>query len=200
METDLFQIEYDEVQKKHVILTNWIKMLFNRNWITDNLNTLIKNISVDENNEAYIKTPNKVYVLKMLFRKVSTIRNDDEIADFLKRNHNMYCFFVVHQMASKAQKQLLENNEVEVFGDEELMENIIENIFVPTHIVLTEEEANKYKEEYRLKNTDIQRIFTTDPIAKYYNIKPGQLVKIIRPSITSGEEIAFRLCVPGQII
>lgn len=203
MDADLFQVEYDETQKKYIILSNWVKMLFNRGWM-DSLNTSVDNIikSLKFNNDdvVYIKTQSRTYALKLFFRKISTIRKVDEIENFLDKNKDSYRFFVISQMTNKAQKQLIEYPDVEVFTDEELLENIIENIYVPTHIVLSEEESARYKEEYRLKSTDIQRIFTTDPIAKYYNMKPGQLVKIIRPSLTAGEEIAFRLCVPGQII
>jgi len=203
MDTDLFQVEYDETQKKYIILTNWVKMLYNRGWLNSlktSVDNIVKSLKFSEDDVVHIKTYARTYAMKLFFRKISTIRKVDEIEDFLDKNNSSYRFFVISQMANKAQKQLLEYNDVEVFTDEELLENIIENIYVPIHIVLSEEEATKYKDEYRLKNTDIQRIFTTDPIAKYYNIKPGQLVKIIRPSLTAGEEIAFRLCVPGQII
>lgn len=198
----LIEVEYDEKQKKNVIIKNWIKMLFNRNWITGNLAQTIQNTesTFNDNDVVTVKGVDTTYTLKFLFRKISSVRKDDDIEDFLDNNRKNYKFFVVSNISNKAQKQLLENSNVEVFTDDELLENIIDNILVPEHIVLSETEAQEYRNEYKIKNSDIPRIFTTDPIAKYYNIKPGQLVKIIRPSLTSGEEVALRICVPGQII
>ena len=38
-----------------------------------------------------------------------------------------------------------------------------------------------------------------DPVARFYGAKVGDLFKIIRPSVTSGKEIDFRLVIPGEI-
>lgn len=198
--TGLCELEYDEKKKKHVIVANWIKMLYNRGWLMGNMNDMIASAQVSDNNTCHIQGPKTVYALKFIMRKISTVRKVDDIDEFLDNNRQNYKFFVVTEMQSKAQKQLMEYENVEVFSDVELLVNIVDNYLVPVHIVLTDDEAQKYMDEYSLKKAEFPRILTTDPIAKYYNIKPGQLVKIIRPSITAGEEIALRICVPGQII
>lgn len=194
------EIEYDEKKKKGVIIENWIKMLYNRGWLNGSIEGNISSVQHRDNDIYSIQGRNTLYTAKFISRKISTVRKVEDIDDFLEANRQNYKFFIVSQMLPKAQKQLLEYENVEVFNDEELLENIIDNILVPLHIVLSDDEANKYLQEYQLKKIELSRMFTSDPIAKYYNMKAGQVVKIIRPSVTAGEEIALRVVVPGTII
>jgi len=193
----LFEIEYDDQKKKMVIINNWIIMLYNRGWLNGNLNDIVKSAVKLDNDTCTIKGINITYSLKFIMRKISTIRKMEDIDEFLEQNQNNYKFFIVSQMVNKAQKQLLEYEKVEVFTDDELLVNTIDNILVPKHILLTDKETEQYLTEYHIRRLELPRILTSDPIAKYYNVKPGQIVKIIRPSVTSGEEIIFRVCVPG---
>ncbi len=41
-------------------------------------------------------------------------------------------------------------------------------------------------------------IKTTDAVAKYYNMKPGEIVKIIRPSVMTVEAPAYRLVIKSK--
>jgi DNA-directed RNA polymerase subunit H (RpoH/RPB5) len=204
-DTSLIEVEYDESTKKKIIVENWVKMLYNRSWIKGKLQGLIEAAvgSMDTYDIVSIESQGKTFWLKMVLRKISSIKKVDDIEDFLEAHADDYKFFVVLQGSTKIEKQLLEGDydrdKMEVFTDEELMINVVDNILVPQHIVLSDEEAARYLKEYRLEKDNLMRIYTGDPIAKYYNIKPKQIVKIIRPSITAGEEIALRLCVPGKI-
>ncbi|CAH1756156.1 3371_t:CDS:2 [Entrophospora sp. SA101] len=70
--------------------------------------------------------------------------------------------------------------EMEAFSEADCMVNITRHQLVPNHIVLTDEEKKS------LLQTQLPRIQMTDPVAKYYGLKRGQVVKIMRPSETSG--------------
>ena len=88
------------------------------------------------------------------------------------------------------------NVKVEMFEIRNLLFNITKHSYVPKHVLLSTTEAEEVYDKYSIKNkTQLPIIYKTDPVAKYFDFKSGELIKISRGSTAIGESITYRYCV-----
>lgn len=88
----------------------------------------------------------------------------------------------------------------EKFCIKNLLFNVSHHSLVPRHELVNQEDASRQYALYSVKENQRSLKFPLlntkiDPVAKYYDFKPGNLVKITRPSSSIGEAISYRYCV-----
>ncbi len=86
--------------------------------------------------------------------------------------------------------------DVQLFDLRELQFNVSRHVMVPLHEPVREEAAiAEVVARYSLKaRQQLPLILSTDPMARYLALKPGQLVRITRPSPSSGSYVLYRCC------
>lgn len=81
----------------------------------------------------------------------------------------------------------------EIFLMKNLVINITKHELVPKHQLMTEEEVDNLLEKYKMTKSQLPRLQITDPVAKYYGFKMGDVCKIYRQSDMTGESIHYRI-------
>ena len=103
-------------------------------------------------------------------------------------------------LSNTAQKLLVDLDaeselHLEFFHTKELIINITKHELVPKHEVVEKSEINKILERYKVKLSQLPKILLKDPVAKYYGLRRGEVVKIIRKSETAGLYVTYRLVI-----
>lgn len=97
--------------------------------------------------------------------------------------------------AKQAIQGMAETSKIEYFRESELLVDITEHKLVPAHQVLDTHQKAELLKRYRLREGQLPRIQTNDPVARYYGLQKGQVVKITRESETAGRYVTYRICI-----
>jgi DNA-directed RNA polymerase subunit H len=86
---------------------------------------------------------------------------------------------------------------VRYFQAASIVNNPLKHVLVPKHERVPAEEEQALLERLYAKKSQLPLIrFHEDPIARMLGLMPSEIVKITRPSLTAGECVGYRVCVP----
>jgi DNA-directed RNA polymerase subunit H len=94
-----------------------------------------------------------------------------------------------------------------IFVEDEVQFNVFCHDLVPSHYLLSDEEAKKVLVELKVDKDQLPKIRRSDPCIRLLDaleqengrpaIKEGRVVKVVRKSLTSEIAIAYRLVIRG---
>lgn len=189
MESTLVRLKMNIKEQTDIIIRNFVKMLFRRKLIKD-LDKTINNIKNNKNNEIYTwKNEDQTFFLIIHFHKLNGIKKGSTIEDNLIKTNATNKFIICKESSAKTYTQIKDFN-TELFTIFEFLSDIPSNPLIPTHILLNEKEKEEVLQVYQEKN--IAKILLDDMMVRYIGAKKGDIIRIIRSSLNTGESIYYR--------
>jgi DNA-directed RNA polymerase I, II, and III subunit RPABC1 len=142
---------------------------------------------------------NGIYVNYILNSKTFNKKDLQNLRTFIDENYPTkkitVLIIVQDKPTPQIAKELLndEYNLYEIFLTKMLMFNITHHHIVPKHTILNEEDSKKILNSFDATKNQLPKLLSTDPVAKYYGMKSGDICKITRNSPMTGESIYYRI-------
>ena len=185
-----------------------------KNYSLDEVDIMLKNMAKKVNSEMcpldlVCSNKNdselKIYVKYLLQSKIRLVNLKNIIEDMIENtveNNSEIIFIIKDKISNMAaydnmfDSYITSNNiHIQVFSIDNLLVNITKHVLVPPLRILPEEDKEKIMETYKLNRlTQLPIILKSDPVAKFYGVRKGDLCEIVRPSETSGVYINYRYC------
>ena len=219
----ILSIKKDSETIRTTVLTNIIKMLNKRKWISDtNLDTQIEKIIKTQNdNHIYLINldvnlsnlntyyPSEdgeerkiadgfignVIAVKLLPQKITSVGKSPIIQEFFNEYKKYHKILIVDSISDKSKSAITSAKYVEVFVESFFMLDLMEIVCCPTYEVLTPEETTIFLDSYHLTRKQMKKIFDNDPASQYLFAKKKQILRIIRNSEISGKSVDYRLVI-----
>lgn len=120
-----------------------------------------------------------------------------DIKKYIDEHDDMtYILILKDKLTGTTAKSIANVPDIQVYELKELMFNIMEHVLVPKHdVIVDEQEIQNILKSYHLKSRlQLPLILKTDPVARFLALKPGNIVRITRPSPSAGEYVFYRCC------
>jgi len=204
---DEFMIGHDE--KIRITKENIMRILCNRGFIHKNSlsNMIGKLIDTNINDVCFIDLDNNAnyntvindgkIMIKYFDYSITSSSKGSDINDFINKNPSNYKILIVKDFVNKSIKTLkMGRDNLEIFSYDQLIMNLVDHKLMPDFVILNSEERDNLLFDYNAIQKNMPWMYSNDPVALYYNLKPGDICKEIRKS-TNGETIFYRLVILG---
>lgn len=146
------------------------------------------------------KSPEKIMVVWLIAPKLGTNMRD-VYAKMQEEDCTRAIVIVDHSVTHWAKSILRGLKQKKVYVDTyilaESLFNVMEHRLVPKHVICSVAEKKRVMNVYAVGVDELPHIKTTDPVVRHFGASRGQLLKIIRESVTqSGQDaVTYRLVV-----
>ena len=196
-----FVIYKTEEEKIKTIIENTILMMSNRIYIGNNGEKLpllsfkktLESVADLGDNVYTFKADNGTeYALKIVFQKISNTGKQSVINDFFK-DYDKYSKIVVATGFNNKISQYATKNSAQIFTEASMLLDILSWYGQPKFEVMSPSEIERLKMEYNVSDYSLKKMLRTDPMAKYFGLKKGAVLRIERDSPVSGKNVDYRV-------
>ena len=138
--------------------------------------------------------------------RINSIRDILAICKEKKYYHTIIVYSGTITSFAKQQLSIIKSKKsenpvrIETFNIQHFLYDIFEHQYVPQQRALTHEETTKLLDKYKITLDDLPKIYTTDPIAKYFGLRPKRVLHCLYPSPEGYFYSQWRVCVKGNIM
>lgn len=188
-----------DIKNTHRVYQTIIEMLIDRGYnISQNVDYDDFIIMYEESNYDITDDDNKIHVAFFKDQKTFAKKDLENMVQTIKEqfDENINIIIILRDKYNVTIEKELANDlyrNVEIFLFKNLTFNITRHQDIPKHKLLNKSEIEEVKKIYGAKLNQYPKMFVSDPIARYYGAKGGDVFEIIRTSTASGEYKTYRV-------
>jgi len=137
-------------------------------------------------------------ILCMNYETLGVALIRDAVKELDKHKKSKHKVIVGAGKVTRSAKNEMIANDIEFIPAQLVMMDILEHEFVPKHEIVPDAEIGRILNFYKLAKEELPQILTSDPVAIIIGARPGDVVRIVRKSATSGQAIIYRQCVQAE--
>lgn len=196
--SELSTVELNQKEMIQIIITNIGRMFKRRNYIKEETfsDKIIQQLISEKIYNFELN--DKKYSINIMLQDIKNISSGSPIDDYLSKNLDYHKFLIIKSFSKKTYQQVTKDyRNAELFTIYNFLEDIPAKEFIPEHILLNQDEKKELLEAFGIN--ELGRIYSTDIMARYYGAKINDIFRIIRPNISSGTAIYYRVVIPGSL-
>ncbi|RDX85010.1 DNA-directed RNA polymerase V subunit 5A, partial [Mucuna pruriens] len=156
---------------------------------------------------SHLSNPSNMVRISYLFAHVQVVFADthaikkETVADIYnqivdRENLKGLVLIVQSQMTSSARKYLQSCPfPVEIIRIDDMLVNISKHVLQPKYEVLTDDEKKALLMKYNIEEKQLPLMLKSDPIARYYKLEKGQVIKITHSGGVVDSHVSYRCVV-----
>jgi DNA-directed RNA polymerase subunit H (RpoH/RPB5) len=191
-------VEYNGKEVNQIVVENILKMLERRKMIKSWDSEYKKMDDVGNKSLFELLSIEKSKIsIYLVSAKLTSIVSGTPLDEYLSNNLDIHKIIIAKDVAKKVVKQIVNDyKNAEFFFENEMLEDIPSKIFIPVHEKMEKEEKEELLSKF--SERELSSILLTDMMSRYYGAKIGDIFRIIRPSFTAGNSIAYRKVINGS--